>query len=102
MLPELLRVLNWSAIGGDLPSSMMESTITVIPKEGKDSLNPASYRPISLLNSDTKILAKVLAARLNKVIQKLVHQDHKHKYKMGIPEPPVPNGRGEKKGLSFS
>lgn len=68
LLPELLRVLNWSAIGGDLPSSMMESTIIVTPKEGKDSLNPASYRPISLLNSDTKILEKVLAARLNKVL----------------------------------
>lgn len=75
LLPELLRVLNWSALRGELPPSVMESTIIVIPKEGKDLLNPASYRPISLLNSDIKILAKVLAARLNKVIQKLVHPD---------------------------
>lgn len=75
LLPELMRVFNWSEMRGELPPSMMESTIIVIPKEGKDPLNPASYRPIALLNSDTKILAKILAARLNKVIQKLVHSD---------------------------
>lgn len=34
-----------------------------------------SYRPISLLCSDVKILAKALAARLNKIISKLIHTD---------------------------
>lgn len=71
----LLPDLNCSATGGELPSSMMESTIVVIYKEGKNPPNTSSYRPISLLNTDIKILAKVLAARLNKIIQKLVHPD---------------------------
>lgn len=35
----------------------------------------ASYRPISLLNSDQKILAKILAKRLSTVMNKLVHSD---------------------------
>lgn len=68
LLPELLGVLNWAAVEGELPASMMESTIVVIHKKGKDPLNPSSYRPISLLSTDIKMLAKVLAARLNKII----------------------------------
>lgn len=75
LLPELLGVLNWSAMEGELPTSIMESTIVVIHKEGKDPLNISSCRPISLLSMDVKILAKVLAPRLTMVIQKLVHPD---------------------------
>lgn len=34
-----------------------------------------NYRPISLANLDNKILAKILAARLFKVVRKLIHTD---------------------------
>ena len=34
-----------------------------------------NWRPVSLLNTDFKILAKVLASRLNKVINKLIDSD---------------------------
>lgn len=74
LLPELLRVLNVSMIEA-LPPSMMDSTIITMYKEGKDPLDVASYRPIALLNTDIKIFAKILAARLNKVIVKLIHSD---------------------------
>lgn len=73
LLPELLMVLNWSVTGGVLLRSMMESSKITIHKEGKDPLDTASYRPIALLNSDVKMVATVLAARLNGVIQGLVH-----------------------------
>lgn len=49
-----------------MPSSMRESTILVLPKEGKDLLDPASYVPIALLYTDVKKLAKILAVRLKK------------------------------------
>lgn len=75
MLPELLRMLGKVAAGGRMPSSMAEATIVVIPKEGKDQMDTSSYRPISLLCSDAKILAKVLAAMVNKYIQNLIHPD---------------------------
>lgn len=42
---------------------------------GKDPLDLGSYRPILLLQSDVKILAKVLALRLNKVIFSIIHSD---------------------------
>ena len=47
----------------------------VIPKPGKDPLECESYRPISLINTDVKILAKILAGRLQSVILKLIHSD---------------------------
>lgn len=58
-----------------LPPTMSQAIITVIHKKGKDPLKCDSYRPISLLSNDYKILAKILAARLNPVIQTLIHQD---------------------------
>lgn len=54
---------------------MGEALIVLIPKPGKDLHFPESYRPISLLQLDVKILAKISALRLNKVILSLIHPD---------------------------
>lgn len=47
---------------------MSEAVVVVIPKPGKDPKLCSSYRPISLLNIDAKILTKILVNRLNSVI----------------------------------
>ncbi|XP_029428113.1 LOW QUALITY PROTEIN: 39S ribosomal protein L45, mitochondrial [Rhinatrema bivittatum] len=49
--------------------------ITVQAKPGRDPTKCSSYRPISLINIDLKILARILAARLNGVLPGLVHSD---------------------------
>lgn len=49
-----------------------DACIIILPKSGKNLLVPESYRPISLLNSDVKILARILATRLSKVMQGVV------------------------------
>lgn len=58
-----------------LPASMREATIVLIAKPGKDPHHPEAYRPISLLQVDVKILAKILATCLNTVILSLIHED---------------------------
>lgn len=50
----------------------------LIPQPGKDLQQSASYRPISLLNYDLKILTKILATRLIKVLPFLINIDQTH------------------------
>lgn len=57
------------------PPSMSKANNILFLKPGKDPVDLGSYRPISLLQSDVKILAKVLAIGLSRVITSLVHAD---------------------------
>lgn len=75
ILPIYREVLLKTLESGTLPPSMSEAVIVVLPKPGKDPGLCSSYQPISLLNVDLKILAKVLAGRLNSVITALIHPD---------------------------
>ena len=49
--------------------------INLIPKKDKDLIFLKNWRPVSLLNTDYKILTKALASRLKKVIGHLIHED---------------------------
>ena len=49
-----------------LSPSMRRGIITLLPKKGKDQLFLKNWRPITLLNTDYKILSKVLAFRIKK------------------------------------
>ena len=60
---------------GTLPHSFSEATITLIPKPDKDNTKKESCLPISLMNTDAKILNKVLANRIQQHIKKLTHHD---------------------------
>ena len=74
---DLLSVLNHAIISGDLPHSFRKAVITLIPKKG-DLADIANWRPVSLLNNDYKILAKVLANRLKLYIGNIVHEDQSY------------------------
>lgn len=58
-----------------LADSWSEAYVILLPKLGKDSLDCFSYRPITLLNQDLKILTTILPARLSQVITALVDID---------------------------
>ena len=60
---------------GILPPSLRQATISLILKKDKDPLSCSNYRPLSLLNADVKLLAKVLAKRLESVLPTTVATD---------------------------
>ena len=73
--PLLLQMYSEALDKGSLPPTLSEALISVILKKDKDPLDCRSYRPISLIGCDSKILAKILAVRLDKVITNLIHPD---------------------------
>ena len=67
VLPDLLEVFLSAYQTGAMPPSLRHGIITLLPKNG-DPLDPANRRPITLLNVDYKILAKVLNKRLSNIL----------------------------------
>ena len=65
----------YSFNSGILSNNQREAIISLIPKPNKDLRFLKNWRPISLLNTDYKILTKLLANRLQKVIPNIVSED---------------------------
>ncbi len=75
LVPILKSMYDKTLENGSLPPTLTQATISLILKKGKNPLDCSSYRPISLLCCDYKILIKSLANRLNDVIPTLINQD---------------------------
>ncbi|KAM9311530.1 E3 ubiquitin-protein ligase RNF213 [Gastrophryne carolinensis] len=77
--PKLIHFLTktFNAINEEcpFPKQSLEATISVIPKPGKDASLCSSYRPISLINVDLKIYAKIISLRLQPLLPDLIHLD---------------------------
>ena len=56
LTPTLLKIFQKIAEEGKLPHSFYEATITLISKPDKDATKKESYRLVSLMNIDAKIL----------------------------------------------
>lgn len=72
LVPHMVSLFNSFLGGHPIPSKIVHSYISVLPKKGKDPYNPSSYRPIALLNTDLKIFIR---NRLNMVLPDVVSKD---------------------------
>ena len=71
---DFYNLINDFHVGNVNIQSINYSFITLIPKND-NATTPSDFRPISLLNCTLKIITKLLANRLQKVILKLVHKN---------------------------
>ena len=71
-ISKLLNSLNHAFIESELSADQKRGLILLIPKKGKDHLYLKNWCPIAFLNTDYKLLVKILATRLKLVIEKLI------------------------------
>ncbi|KAG1668768.1 hypothetical protein FOA52_006021 [Chlamydomonas sp. UWO 241] len=73
--PELAPMLAslYTAIGttGQIPPGYLDGLIRCLPKPG-DAADPVNYSPITLLNTDYRLMGKVLAARLAPLLSRSI------------------------------
>lgn len=71
----LMDMYEESLHAGILRPSLRKALITLIPKPDKPQTKCESYRPVSLINNDANILAKVLALRLEDHLPAIINND---------------------------
>jgi exonuclease III len=72
LAPYILDAWNYSLKIGSMSSSNIESIITLLPKQGKDTSDIKNWRPITLSNCDSKIITKAIATRVSKVLDTII------------------------------
>uniref|UniRef100_A0A3B5R5U9 Reverse transcriptase domain-containing protein n=1 Tax=Xiphophorus maculatus TaxID=8083 RepID=A0A3B5R5U9_XIPMA len=73
--PILHAVYKESLQKGSLPHTLTQASICLLLKKDKDPNICSSYRPLSLINVDAKILAKALAYRLESIVPTIVSHE---------------------------
>lgn len=68
----LHRALNFACSTGLMHISARRGVISLIPKKDKDNRFVENWRPIMLLNTDYKILAKALVNRMQNSLEKII------------------------------
>ena len=70
----LLKLFQKFAEEGTNLNTFYKGSITLIPKPDKDTTEK-NYRPISLINIDTKVLHKILTNKIQQYIKRIIHHD---------------------------
>ena len=66
-------VFNYSFDSGEMSDSQKQAIITLIAKKDKDRTYLENWRPISLVNADSKLASKVISNRIKKVLSRIIH-----------------------------
>lgn len=84
MLDSLKVIYNAALSSGYFPTQFKVALIKMILKQGKQSIHPVNYRPISLLETVGKTYEKILNTRLKLFLNRNNHNNpHQHAYQTG-------------------
>lgn len=61
--------------GAQSYSDSLRAHVSMILKTTEEAHEPQTFRPISLLNEDIKLLGKILCSCINKYLNSLIHRD---------------------------
>nr|P14381.1 RecName: Full=Transposon TX1 uncharacterized 149 kDa protein; AltName: Full=ORF 2 [Xenopus laevis]AAA49976.1 ORF2 [Xenopus laevis] len=75
--PDFHRVLTEAFKKGELPLSCRRAVLSLLPKKG-DLRLIKNWRPVSLLSTDYKIVAKAISLRLKSVLAEVIHPDQSY------------------------
>ena len=70
----IIKSFNYSLETGSFSVSQKQGVITCIPKEGKSKFQLKNWRPITLLNVDTKIASAALANRIKPFLGDIISE----------------------------
>ena len=71
----MAKVLSQALKQGAIPRSFYRSQIILLHKKGKDPADIGNWRPISLANTDSKVLSRLITKRLAPGIAGIIHTD---------------------------
>ena len=74
LAPILLKLFQKTAEKGTLPNSFSEATMTLIPKQDRDTTKIEIHIPILLMNIDAKILNKI-SNQIQQYIKRIIHHE---------------------------
>ena len=69
----MTNVFNYSFDSGEISNSQKQAIITFTDKKDKDRTYLENWRPISLVNADSKLSSKVISNRIKKVLPRIIH-----------------------------
>jgi len=70
--PLLLKSWKYSVETGKMSQEQRQSVIALIPKKDKDKTVLSNLRPISLTNTDVKIITKAITLKLNPILDSII------------------------------
>lgn len=68
-------MFNAAASSASFPQEILKALVITLPKPGKEPATPQNFHPISFLNDDTKLYAKMIANRFFDLLPNLIHPD---------------------------
>lgn len=71
----LMESIKHALNSGSLSITQKHGIISLLPKQGRDTLLLKNWRPITLLNQDYKLVAKALAFRIKNILPSVIHPD---------------------------
>ena len=70
-----MKAIEYTFNNNQLGISQKQGIITLLPKKDKDTLQLKNWRPISLLNTDYKIITGCISNRLRKVLIRIINDN---------------------------